>query len=58
MTIQELRCAILARADEVVKDPDDATIRDVAILISAILILLVTRKRASLTANHRLRGRK
>jgi hypothetical protein len=39
MTIQMMKRVILARAEEIVKDPDNATMRDVAILILAILIL-------------------
>jgi hypothetical protein len=41
MTIRMMKRAILARAEEIVKDPDNATMRDVAVLILAILILRV-----------------
>ena len=53
MTAQVMRRGLLAHADEVVKDPDNATIHDVAVLIFAILILLATRKGTSPTASHR-----
>jgi hypothetical protein len=53
MTIQAMRRGIFARADEVVRNPDNATIGDVAVLILAILILLATGNGSSLTANHR-----
>ena len=55
MTMQAIKCELLARADEVVKDPDNATIRDMAVLILAILILLATRKGTSPTASLRPR---
>jgi hypothetical protein len=51
--MQAIKCELLARADEVVKDPDNATIRDMAVLILAILILLATQKGTSPTASLR-----
>jgi hypothetical protein len=40
MIVQAVKNELLAHADEIVRDPNNATIHDVAILILAILILL------------------